>query len=130
MWPITSQPPRGKRCYNGSFVPAGKVLYRADENAVRDHFGQTVAVLGAVVHVGPVAVLEDDGLPGDAVQAALQQLHVLQEPSSADQAIVGDAEPGHSVHQEVGPLIVVQAQQHLRFEESVVSQQRLRTRNK
>lgn len=110
-------------------IPAAEVLCRAEENAVGDYFGQKVAVLGGIAHILPVAVLKDDGLASDIVQAGIQQEHVLQKDISANQAVV-EAETGHSKHQEVGPLMLVQAQQQLRFEERVGSQQRLKTRNK
>lgn len=109
------------------FIPAGKVLYWADKQAVREYFAQKVAVLDSVVHISPVAVLEDDGLTSDFVKDGMQTVHILQKQLSADEAVVVDAKAGHSVHQEVGPLVMVQAQQQLHFGESVASQQSLRT---
>lgn len=105
-------------------------MYRANEQTVREYFAHKVAVLGAVVHISPVAVLVDDSLSADVVQEGLQSVYILQKELSADQAVVVDAKAGHPVHQEVGPLVVVQAQQQIQFGESVTSQQRLRTRSK
>lgn len=68
----------------GSFIPAGKVLYWADKQAVREYFAQKVAVLDSVVHISPVAVLEDDGLTADFVKDAMQTVHILQKQLSAD----------------------------------------------
>lgn len=105
MWPIILY--LQQKRLSVSYIPACKVLYSADEHAVRDHFAEEVSVLGAVVHIGPVAVLEDDGLPADVVKDGMDLVHILQKKLSADQAVVLDAEPRHSVHQEVGPLVVV-----------------------
>lgn len=113
----------------GSFIPAAKDLCCADENTVREYFAKKVPVLGAVANISPVAVLKDDGLPGDVVQAGIHQLHIQQKQLSANQAVAVEAKPRDSQHQEVGPLVLVQAQEQLRFEESVISQQRLRTKN-
>lgn len=105
-------------------------MCRADENIVGEYLAKKVAILGAIANISPVAVLKDDGLPGDIVQAGVHQEHVLQKQLSANQAVAVEAKPRHSEHQEVVPLIAVQAQEQLCFEESVAGQQRLRTRSK
>lgn len=115
----------GSKLVKKVLVPAAKVLYRTEENIVGDYSSKRVAVLGAIGHVSPVAVLEDDGLPGDVVQAGIQQEHVLKKQLSADEAVASVVKTGHSKHQEVGPLVLVHTQQQIGFEERVASQQRL-----
>lgn len=104
-------------------------MYHTNKNAVRDNLAQKVTVLGLIVYISPVAVLKDNSLYADIVQAGVQAVNVLQKQLSADETLVVNAKSGHSVHQEVGPLVVVQAQQQIQFDKSVASQQRLKTIN-
>ena len=60
-------------------VAVGKLVDVAREMIIAHHLVQGVAVVDRVVRIGPVRVLEDDGLAGDAVGERVQLLDRLEE---------------------------------------------------